>query len=131
MVVSAGASLLLYALGEDREVRADAGPDNKPFPDDPTRDTVLTWCAGLRTSKSPATVGASVEIRPSTKRQDGARNQEPSHLPETQVLVSCREFEGPGPWMSQEEERKFMQDAEASGRRVAWLGAEIAEPWRV
>jgi uncharacterized protein (DUF58 family) len=32
MVISAGASLLLYALGDGREVRADAGPENAPFP---------------------------------------------------------------------------------------------------
>ena len=32
MVVSAGASLLLYALGEGREVNADAGPDNRTLP---------------------------------------------------------------------------------------------------
>ena len=68
MVVSAGASLLLYALAEGRQVKADAGPDNATFPEDPTRDNVLTWCAGLRASKPPATQGASVEIRPSTRR---------------------------------------------------------------
>ena len=48
MVVSAGASLLLYAIGDGREVRADAGPENAPFPEEPTRDNSLTWCAGLR-----------------------------------------------------------------------------------
>src|SRR5215203_5022250 len=32
MLVSAGASLLLYALSDGREVRADAGPENMPFP---------------------------------------------------------------------------------------------------
>ena len=53
MVVSAGASLLLYALGEGREVNADAGPDNAPFPEEPTPDSVLTWCAGLRASRPP------------------------------------------------------------------------------
>ena len=67
MVVSAGASLLLYALGDGREVRADAGPENAPFPEESTRDSVLTWCAGLRASRPPATEGASVEIRPSTR----------------------------------------------------------------
>jgi hypothetical protein len=33
--------------------------------------------------------------------------------------------------MSQGEEQKFMQDVEARGRRVARLGAEVAEPWRI
>src|SRR5215211_8799737 len=61
MVVSAGASLLLYAIGDGREVRADAGPDNAPFPKESTRDSILTWCAGLRASRPPATGGASVE----------------------------------------------------------------------
>jgi uncharacterized protein (DUF58 family) len=57
MVVSAGASLLLYALGDGREVRADAGPENAPFPEETTRDSILTWCAGLRASRPPATGG--------------------------------------------------------------------------
>src|SRR5919107_2353528 len=53
MVVSAGASLLLYALSEGREVDADARPDNPPFPEDTIPDTVLTWCAALRPSSPP------------------------------------------------------------------------------
>jgi len=47
------------------------------------------------------------------------------------VLVSCHEFAGPGPWMSQEEEQEFVQGEEARGRKVARLGAEVAEPWRI
>src|SRR5215207_5897288 len=136
MVISAGASLLLYALGDGREVRADAGPENASFPKEPTRDSVLTWCAGLRASRPPSTGGASVEIRPSTRRPDTAGETGPSESPGTSevravVLVSCLEFAGPGPWMSQAEEQAFMQGVEARGRRVAWLGAEVAEPWRI
>jgi hypothetical protein len=33
--------------------------------------------------------------------------------------------------MSQGEEQEFMQGVEARGRRVARLGAEVAEPWRI
>ena len=124
MVVSAGASLLLYALGEGREVGADAGPDNRPFPEERTPDTVLTWCAGLRESKLPATRGASVEIRPSIRRPENAAAR-------AVVLVSCHEFAGPGPWMSPGEEREFMEGVEAGGRRVARIGAEVTAPWRI
>jgi uncharacterized protein (DUF58 family) len=136
MVVSAGASLLLYALGDGREVRAYAGPENAPFPEESTRDSILTWCAGLQASRPPSTEGASVELRTSTRRPDTARETEPSGSPGTSevravVLVSCLEFAGPGPWMSQGEEQEFMQGVEARGRRVARLGAEVAEPWRI
>jgi uncharacterized protein (DUF58 family) len=136
MVVSAGASLLLYALGDGREVRANAGPENAPFPEESTRDSILTWCAGLRASKPPSTEGASVEIRPSTRRPDTAWETGPSGSPGVSevravVIVSCLEFAGPGPWMSQGEEQEFMQGVEARGRRVARLGAEVAEPWRI
>src|SRR5918997_1783613 len=48
MVISTGASLLLYGLEEGREVRAYAGPRNPPFPEEATPDSTLTWCAGLR-----------------------------------------------------------------------------------
>ena len=136
MIISAGASLLLYALSDGREVRADAGPENAPFPEEPARDSILTWCAGLRASRPPSTEGASVEIRPSTKRPDTEGETGPSGSPGASevravVLVSCLEFAGPGPWMSQGEEQEFMQGVEARGRRVARLGAEIAEPWRI
>jgi len=136
MVVSAGASLLIYALGDAREVRADAGPDNAPFPKEPTRDSVLTWCAGLRISRPPAAGGTSVEIRPSTSRPETAGGTTVSEEPgvtevRAVVLVSCHEFAGPGPWMSPGEEREFIQSVEARGRRVARLGAEVAEPWRI
>src|SRR3712207_3844150 len=43
MVISIGASLLLYGLGEGREVRAYAGPENLPFPEETTLDSALTW----------------------------------------------------------------------------------------
>src|SRR5688500_7911515 len=93
MVVSAGASLLLYALAEGRQINADAGPDNRPFPEDPTRDNVLTWCAGLRASKPPAMGEASVEIRPSTRRNNVAEKPDISGTSEAQaiVLISCHE----------------------------------------
>ena len=131
MVVSAGASLLLYALGEGREVRADAGPDNRSFPEEQTRDTVLTWCAGLRTSRPPAAEGASVEVRPSVRRSGTAGKPTDASGAGAVVLVSCHEFGGSGPWMLPEEEREFMRGAEAGGRAVAWLGAEVAEPWSI
>jgi uncharacterized protein (DUF58 family) len=136
IVVSAGASLLLYALGDGREVRADAGPDNAPFPKEPTRDSVLTWCAGLRSSRPPAAGGTSVEVRPSTRRPETAGGITVSEEPgvtevRAVVLVSCHECAGPGPWMSPGEEQEFVQGVEARGRRVARLGPEIAEPWRI
>jgi uncharacterized protein (DUF58 family) len=81
MVISIGASLLLYGLGEGREVRAYAGPRNPPFPREATPDSVLTWCAGLRASRPPDPEGASVEIRPSTKNLDTTRKPRPSPLP--------------------------------------------------
>ena len=136
MVVSAGASLLLYALSDGREVRADAGPENAPFPEEPTRDSVLTWCAGLQDSRPPGTEEASVEIRPSTRSKVSAGETGLSEQPgvtevRTVVLVSCQDFAGPGPWMSPGEEQGFMQDVEARGRRAVLLGAEVAEPWRL
>jgi uncharacterized protein (DUF58 family) len=135
MVVSAGASLLLYALGDGREVRADAGPENAPFPEEPTRDSVLTWCAGLQASRPPGTE-ASVEIRTSARRKVSAGETGPSDQPgvteeRTVVLVSCHDFAGPGPWMSPGEEQEFVQGVETRGRRAALLGAEVAEPWRL
>jgi len=33
--------------------------------------------------------------------------------------------------MSQGEEQEFMQSVEARGHRVARLGPEVAEPWRI
>jgi uncharacterized protein (DUF58 family) len=136
MVISTGASLLLYGLGEGREVRAYAGSDNPPFPEETTPDSVLTWCASLRASQPPDPEGSSVEVRPSTRKLDSTRKPRPSPLPgaseaQAVVLVSCHEFAGPGPWMSPEEEREFIDKTEANGRRVARLGAEIEEPWRI
>ena len=108
-------------------------PGQPTLPRRPTPDNVLTWCAGLRASKPPATQGASVEIRPSTRRNNVAEKPDISGTSEAQaiVLVSCHEFEGAGPWMSPEQERKFTEDAEASGRKVALLGPEVEEPWRI
>jgi len=135
MVVSIGASLLLFGLREGREVRAYAGTRNPTFPEEVTQDSVLTWCAGLRASPPPDPEGMSVEVRPSTRRSDTGKPR-PSPLPgaseaQAVVLVSCHEFAGPGRWMSPEEELEFMNRTEANGRRVARLGAEVEEPWRI
>jgi hypothetical protein len=43
MVISIGASLLMYGLSEGREVRAYAGPENPPFPEELSPDSILTW----------------------------------------------------------------------------------------
>lgn len=140
MVVSAGASLLLYGLREGREVRADAGPQRMPFPEEATPDSILTWCAGLQASRSPDPEGASMEIRPSIKKTNLARKPRPSEPPDASeaqavVLVSCHEFAGSsgpsGHWMSPEEEEEFVSKTEANGRRVARLGPEVEEPWRI
>ena len=136
MVISTGASLLLYGLEEGREVGAYAGPRNPPFPEDATPDSTLTWCAGLRASPPPDPEEASVEIRPSTRKLHTAGKSRPSPSPgasEAQaiVLVSCHAFPSPGPWMSPEEERSFAESTEANGRRVARLGIEVQEPWSI
>ena len=135
MVVSLGASLLLYALGEGREVVAYAGPENPPFPEEATRDNVLTWCAGLRASPPPDPRGTSVEVRPSTRRVVTTKLH-PSPRPgaseaQAVVLVSCHAFASLGPWMSPDEEREFVDNTEANGRLVTRLGAEVEEPWRI
>ena len=133
MVVSAGASLLLYGLREGREVRAEAGPQRSPFPEQVTPDSILTWCAGLQASRPPDLAGASVEVRPSTRRTHAGspRPSKPSGASEARavVLVSCYEFAGPGNWMSPEDERTFNDEAEANGHPVARLGAAVEEPW--
>ena len=139
MVISAGASLLLYGLGEGREVGADAGPGNAPFPEEPGPDDVLAWCAGLRASRPPDPEnleGAYVEVRPSTGGPEDAGRARPfgpsgAAGARTVVLVSCPELAGPGPWMSPEEERAFVEGAESGGRRAARLGADVAEPWSI
>ena len=108
-----------------------------PFPEETTPDSALTWCAGLRASRPPDPEGASVEIRASTKKLDTTGKPRPSPLPgaseaQAVVLVSCHEFAGPSEmWMSPEEEREFIDKTEANGRRVARLGAEVEEPWRI
>ena len=66
MVVSLGASLLLYGLDEEGG-QGGRGLENQPFPEEVTRDSVLTWCAGLRYSSPPDEEGTIVEIRPSTR----------------------------------------------------------------
>ncbi len=136
LVISLGASLLLYGLGENREVRAYAGPENPPFPEEANRETVLTWCAGLRASPTADPEGASVEIRPSTRKLDTASKPRPSPPPgpeeaQTVVLVSCHAFAGPGPWMSHQEELEFVEKTEANGRLVARIGVGVEEPWRI
>ena len=136
-VVSAGASLLLYGLAEGREVRADAGVQRSPFPENPDRDRILTWCAGLDASRPPDPEGASVEIRPSIKKAVGGklRPSEPPDVSEAQVvvLVSCHDLtgSGSGPWMTPGEEDAFVGATEAAGRRVTKLGASVEEPWRI
>ena len=136
-VVSAGASLLLYGLREGREVRADAGVQRAPFPEDPDPDKVLTWCAGLGASRPPDPEGASVEVRLSVKKAAGGkpRPSEPPDVSEAQavVLVSCHELAGGemGPWMTPEEEAEFVKTTEAGGRCVTRLGASVEEPWRI
>jgi uncharacterized protein (DUF58 family) len=124
MVVSAGASLLLFAVVEGREVRAYAGARNVPFPAEVTRDSVLTWCAALRHSPPAEQESTSVEVRPSIRRTEASGA-------EAVVLVSCHEFAGTGLWMSPEEELEWMNRAEEDGRRVARLGPEVEEPWRI
>ena len=136
-VVSAGASLLLYGLREGREVRANAGTQRVPFPQEPDPDKVLTWCAGLDASRPPDPEGASVEVRPSTRKARGDKPSpsEPPGVSEAQavVLVSCHEFSGGerGPWMTPDEEEEFVRATEAGGRRVTRLGRDVEEPWRI
>ena len=99
MVVSAGASLLLFALREGREVGADAGPQRSPFPDEPTPDGILVWCTGLRPCRPPDPEGASVEVRPSTKKTGRSRKPKPSALPgasEAQASCWSRATSSPG-----------------------------------
>jgi uncharacterized protein (DUF58 family) len=135
-VISLGASLLLYALAENREVRAYAGPENPSFPEEVNRDSVLTWCAGLRASPPPDLESASVEIRPSTRKIVPVTEPRPSPLSGSSgarvvVLVSCHAFAGEGSWLNPGEEREFVERSEANGRLVARLGAEIEEPWSI
>ncbi len=137
MVVSAGASLLLYGLREGREVRAEAGPQRSPFPEEVTPESILTWCAGLQASRPQDPAGTSVEIRPSTRPTHDASSlplSQPPGAPQqvrAVVLVSCYELAGPGDWMSPEEERAFIGKTEANGHPVARLGAAVEEPWRI
>ena len=123
MVVSLGASLLLYGLAEGREVGGRAGRQQTPFPEEATPESVLTWCARLRPSASAAPSGASIEVRPSTLRS----------CPEAPavVLVSCHDFAGPGFWMSPGEEREFLERALAQGRGTALAGSAFQGPLRI
>ena len=141
MVVSAGASLLLFALREGRVVRADAGPQTEPFPEQPDPDAVLTWCAGLVASQPPNPTGASVEIRPSIPNTGRRQPSVPPGASEAQavVLVSCEDFvetgfrreSRTGPWMTLEEERRFVDEARKDGRLAVRLGPDVEEPWRI
>ncbi|HZY64506.1 MAG TPA: DUF58 domain-containing protein [Rubrobacteraceae bacterium] len=124
MQVSAAASIMLQALKEGRKILADAGPQRLDFPEEPSIDDLLTWCAGLQASRPPDPEAANVEIVPSLKsaRSSGAG---------TVVLVSCHEFAGSGPWMTPEEERDFAESVDAEGRQVVVLGPNVREPWRI
>ena len=124
MQVSVAASLMIQALREGRQVIADAGPQHLDFPDEANADAILTWCAGLQSSRLPTLEAASVEIVPSL------REAQPSGAA-TVVLVSCQEFAGPGQWMTAEEERIFATQLEAEGRGVAIVGPDVDEPWRI
>lgn len=127
MVVSAGASLLLGALLGGREVAAEAGVQNAPFPDAPDPESVLNWCAELVASHPPPMEGPDVAILPSLRE---AREAVAGGAG-TVALVSCHAFAGPGRWMTPEEEREFLAEIEAAGGRALSLGAEEPEPWRV
>lgn len=124
MQISAAASILLQALREGRQLIADAGPQRMNFPEELDADSILTWCAGLRASQPPELESAAVEIVPSLQeiRTSGAA---------TIVLVSCYEFSGLGPWMTPEEERKFVETVESDGRQAVVMGPDVDEPWRV
>lgn len=135
MVVSIGASLLLGAMREGREVGAYAGSGEVPFPEEPTPDGVLTWCAGLRPAPAPDPRGASVEVRPSTKRTGADKKVKASPPPGTGeaqavVLISCHDFAGAGIWMTPEEERAFVAATEAKGRMVTLVGRGFDGPLR-
>jgi uncharacterized protein (DUF58 family) len=123
MVVSLGASLLLFGLAEGREVGARAGRQENPFPEEATPESVLTWCAALRPAASSAPAGASIEVRTSTPRSS----------PEAPavVLVSCHDFAGPGRWMSPGEEKEFLDQALAQGRGTALVGSGFQGPLRI
>ncbi len=124
MIISAGASLMVQALRDSREVAADAGLQRTALPERPDADDVLAWCAGLAASRLPQTEDAAVEILPSL------RDAQPRGSGSV-VLVSCYEFVGPGPWMTPEDEREFVERVEAAGRPVTRLGPDVEEPWRV
>jgi uncharacterized protein (DUF58 family) len=136
MVVSVGASLLMCALREGREVSAYAGPQEVPFPEEATPDGVLTWCAGLRPAPAPDPGGASVEVRPSTRWMKASTRRGQTSPPpgageaRAVVLVSCRDFAGPGAWMSPQEERDFIDGVEAHGRPVTLVGRGFDGPLR-
>ena len=122
MAVSATASILLRAIAEGRPVLVDAGPQRATFPEAPDPDAVLAWCAGLEPATPTEAGEAGIAIVPSLKRDR-------SPAAATVVLVSCFRFAGPGPWMTPEEERAFVERVEASGRRAAVLGPDVREPW--
>ena len=122
MVVSLGASLLLYGLAEGREVGAFAGERETTFPQEPTPDSVLTWCAGLQPALHQRPGAASIEVRPSTTRTASRAR--------AVVLVSCHDLSGPGSWMSPGEEKEFLDRAATEGRGTALVGGGFEGPLR-
>ncbi|MDQ3566958.1 MAG: DUF58 domain-containing protein [Actinomycetota bacterium] len=142
MVVSAGASLLLFALREGRMVSAYAGPQKEPFPEQPDPDAVLTWCAALAASGPPDPTRASVEVRPSipnTGKRTGPSARPGASEAQSVVLVSCGDFAETGsrtgsrtkPWMTPDEEQRFVDEARDNGRLAVRLGPDFEEPWRI
>lgn len=124
MVVSAGASLLLRALREGRQVFADAGTQSMDFPEDPDAESVLTWCAGLISVTPPRLEDASVVVQPSLR---GAGTPDSGTI----ALVSCWQFDGPGNWMTPDEEQEYVRKVEAGGGRAMVFGPDVEEPWRI
>ena len=124
MVVSAAASVMLRAISDGRGVIADAGPQKSELPERPGPDEMLSWCAGLVPARPPEMERANVAILPSVK-------YETLLAADRVILVSCREFAGPGPWMTPDEEGSFIAEMESAGRRVAKLGPDVREPWEM
>lgn len=124
MVVSVAASVMSRALSDGFEVAAEAGVQRSEFPERPSLDEMLTWCARLTPARPPAVERSSVAILPSIK-------YESFPVADKVVLISCYEFAGPGPWMNPAEERAFIDALESAGRRVTKLGPDISEPWRM
>ena len=124
---------LLYALG----TAGRSGPtrDRRTRPSRKSRPATASLPGrGLRASRPPSTGGASVEIRPSTKRTDnvGKRDYQAARASEVRAVRarSCLEFAGPA--VDVAGRRAGVHAGRGTrGRRVARLGAEVAEPWRI